>query len=532
MPGFEFHPFLQSHEIPNKKSHETSGQEAVLNESENERGKISSNKNIFQPHDQRLVKGAIPFNASGIAQYMETESENETAVNTFQEYEESVSAKTTAKILQFPVKERPFDTQDKLDFINHPVLKENAKLHYEAEAKAKAQENIRLFRSANVEKITGFLLEDKIVDFEFAKEIEKTKQEYATQLADASFLTYKHWKILTGLRLFNKETLEHSIGTFVILKEKINRLPNLKKEIASEGINIEQLFCSALLHDEGKIAIPDFILNSKVTDHEWAIALAMLEDEEKDEIFIKIFEDKNFSIPDSARHDPGALAEILEEKRIRAVEYVPIKSILTADQLIELENYGFSGEMPLKKIMEAHEKKSEEILQKLGFVVEAMLAGNHHNYLYKDKKLGEKPASLSALHISIEISSTIIHLADVQHALSGDRTYHHKNPMLRILAFLVDDARKGKILPGLTAAWIRDEMNKMNKGYLEEIRNMSAPHQDPKYLKQRKEELELIEEFLEDNLDEQFSGGQSPFPKRDVVKKITPSDFEETKLAA
>lgn len=499
----EFHPFLESHEIPNSKKETPSQNEASFEQIENK-----SEKKFHRPFDK---KTALPFNRANFVSYKEIPNESETQ------------------------SERPIINHDQKDFRvfnaakqkillhNHPAIRENERLHQDAKRIAKAEENKRLFKSGNIEKIIEFLQEDKIVDFEFAKEIEKTKTEYATELAGAQFLNQKHWKLLTGIRFFSKETFEHSIGTFLILKKAIKEMPEIEKEIINEGVSIEQFLWSGLSHDCGKMAIPSFILNSKTSDHEWAVGLAMLEDEEKNEIFIKIFDDKGFVILDEAKNDPTRLAEILEEKRIRAVEYVPIKTILNSDQLLEMSKLGIDSQLPLKKIMEIHEKKSEEILKSLGFVVEAMLAGNHHNYNYLDKKLGEKPTSLSVLHIGIEISSTIIHLADVQHAMSGDRSYHHKQPKLRILAFLVDDAEKGKINPRITAIWLKNEISKMSPGYLDEIRNMSAEHQDPKYLKQRNAELELIEEFIENNLDSH----SKPFYQKPNISTLNHADNYE-----
>lgn len=475
----DFHPFLESHEIPNKKEIETSNQEASIKVANKE-----SEKKFDRPFDK---KPSPPFHKASFVSYKEISAKNLTE----SENQENENVKDF----------RIFNTaKQKILLHNHPAIRENQRLHEEAERIARSQQNKKLFGSGDTEKITNFLQENKVVDFEFAKEIEKTKQEYASQLAEATFLTHKHWKLLTGIRIFSKETFEHSIGTFLILKNAINEMPELQNQIMEEGVTIEQFLWAGLAHDSGKMAIPKFILDSKTTDREWAVGLAMLDDNEKDELFIKIFDDKGFVIPDDAKHDPEKLAEILEEKRIRAVEYVPIKTILTSDQVEEISKIGLDSNLPLKKIMGIHEKKSEEILKTLGFVIEAMLAGHHHNCSYIDKKLGEKPASLSALHIGIEISSTIIHLADVQHAMSGDRSYHHKQPKLRILAFLVDDAEKGKIHPQITALWLKNELSKMSSAYKEEIRNMSAKHQDPHYLKNRKEELELIEEFILDNL--------------------------------
>lgn len=509
----DFHPFLESHEIPNKKEIETSQQESIIEVADKK-----SEKKFERPFDK---KPSLPFHKASFVSFKEIHAANDDVGNFHEDSRE-------------PENFRVFNAaKQKILLHNHPAIRENQRLHEEAERIARREQNKKLLRSGDTEKIIKFLQEDKVMDFEFAKEIEKTKQEYALQLADATFLNQKHWKLLTSLRIFSKETFEHSVGTFLILKKAITEMPELQNQIIEEGVTIEQFLWAGLAHDSGKIAIPKFILDSHTTDREWAIGLAMLDEEEKDEIFIKIFYDKGFVIPDEAKHEPEKLAEILEEKRIRAVEYVPIKTILTSDEIETMSKIGLDANTPLKKIMAIHEKKSEEVLKNLGFVIEGMLAGHHHDCSYVDKKLGEKPASLSALHIGIEISSTIIHLADVQHAMSGERSYHHKQPKLRILAFLVDDALKGKIMPQITALWLQNELSKMSPGYLNEIRNMDAKHQDPQYLKQRNEELELIEEFILDNLSSEKSNlpGPKSFTSQSELQYADNYDDEHLKRA-
>ncbi|EKE18528.1 MAG: hypothetical protein ACD_9C00307G0005 [uncultured bacterium] len=466
----------------------------------------------FYPHDKKIPFGSLPF-----IEYK--------AIANNEEVKEKENQAPSA--LKMPL--RPFDAKySARKFTANPILEENRKLHIATEIKQQSEANKKLFKSGKIKEISEFLLNEKVHDLEFEKEINKTKEEYGEQLSSATFLNNKDWKILTGIKLFNKETLEHSIGTYLVAKEKIEkRLKELGIEIQQEGATLEQFYRACLFHDVGKMAIPEFILRNETTDHEWAIGLAMLNENEKDEIFIRIFDERGLTITDDIRHDPDALADFFEENRIRAVDFVPIKSILNKQQLEQFEEMGLDPNKPLKKIMELHEKGSEEILKNLGFVIESMLAGNHHNYNHKDKKLGEKPVSLSILHISIEISSTILHLADVQHALNGGRSYHHKQPMLRILAFLIDDAKRGKILPDITALWIKDELSKMNSAYLHEVRTMSASHQDAKYKKQRRMELELIEDFLEENLHEKIISGL-PSQKINPTEKTGYADnYEE-----
>lgn len=463
MPGFEFHPFLESHEIPNKK---TSPKEDSLK--------------VFQPFDKR--NQAAPFNASGIAEYEILSSDEEEA-----EIKKEPQEIPTA---------RPFDTNGKISLADHIGLKENERLHKEAESKDKTEKIKRLFKSSDTKKITVFLSGEDSESLEFANEIEITNQIYKSDLVDLNFLDNNDWKILTALRLFHQETLEHSIGTYLVAKEKIEKLGELGKEIIHEGVSLDQFYRACLFHDIGKMAVPDFILNSKTNDRKWAMGLAVLEEKEKDEIFVRIFDEKGIVIPDNVRDNPEAMADFLEINRIRAVNYVPIKTDLTQDEIIKLNYQGLSEEDSLLEIMAIHERKSEDILKDLGFVIEAFLAGNHHNHHNADKKLGEKPISLSAMHLSIRFASTILHLADMKQALESKRSYHSAHDLLRILAFSVDEAKNNSIDSKLTSIWILDETLKIPSEDLEKVRNMSSPGLDENKLKKQKEDLKAIEEFL------------------------------------
>jgi HD-GYP domain-containing protein (c-di-GMP phosphodiesterase class II) len=362
------------------------------------------------------------------------------------------------------------------------------------------QEKIKnFFKSGNLEEISSFLADKKIEDIAFHKEVSRIKEAYGEILSSADFLTHQDWRVLTAIELFDKTTLEHSIGTFTVAKQKIEeRLQGLGKEIVHEGVDLNQFYRSCLFHDIGKMAIPEFILNNSTSDNNWVIGFMMLEEDEQDKLLVE----NEIIVPDAIRNNPDEMKKFFAENRIRAVKFVPIKSVLEPKKIEEMKARDLDPEKSLMEIIRIHEKKSEEILLKIGYVVEALLTGNHHNYQHKDEKLGAKPVSLSAVHISGEISSNLIHLADIQQALSGDRSYHHKQPVLRILTFLIDDAENGVIDKNITSLWIKDELEKMNPAYLNEVRNMKALHQHHDYLKSRHMELELIDEFLQNNLSE------------------------------
>jgi hypothetical protein len=281
-------------------------------------------------------------------------------------------------------------------------------------------------------------------------------------------------------------------------------------EIAHEGVALDQLYRACLLHDIGKLAIPGFILNNEANDKDWINCFILLPPDEQDEILVN----NNIFAADEIRHDPGKMYEFLSRNRKRAVKFVPVKAILDDKQKAFLIENDFDPEKSLGEIMQIHEEKSEQILKKLGFVIEALLAGHHHDCKYKDEALGAKPKSLTALNIAIEIASNLIHFGDVQDALNGDRSYSHKQPMLRIMAFLVDHAESGNTDPALTAHWINDELKKMSPEYLNEIRNMTSKHQHHDYLQQRNEELLLIYDFLSDNLPENHQDHEEQMDSR------------------
>ena len=418
----------------------------------------------------------------------------ENLVPSFKLPEKPIPSSNDGSLVASVEKIRSFDVGHKAtDFTGSPFVRENAQLKIEREITKNKQELSDLFKSGNIENITDLLKEKEVLNLEFNKEIKITKEKYSEQLSAATFLNNNDWKILTGLKIFNESTLEHSIGTYLVIKEKIEeRLKDLGQEIVHEGVQFEQLYRACLLHDIGKMAIPEFILDSKTTDEDWVRCFMMLDENEQDDILVK----NKTIVPDAIRDDVDEMINFFEKNRIRAVKFVPVKAILNEKQIKMLENLGMNSNDPLRTIMQIHEEKSEEILNSLGYVIESMLAGNHHNYKHVSKKLGEKPSSLSAIHISTEIASNILHLGDVQQALNGDRAYHHKQPMLRILAFLIDDAENGTIDPEITAKWIADELKKMSPQYLSEIRSKNASHQDAKYIQERHDELLDIENFI------------------------------------
>jgi len=264
-------------------------------------------------------------------------------------------------------------------------------------------------------------LEDKGL---FAAEVERVKAKCLTadekhNLKEAEFLTEKDWQILTVIELYDAVTFDHSLETYHIAKEKIEKeldngvvISNLIKE---EGVSLETFYRSCLMHDVGKISIPKFILNNK------------------------------------------ADVEISHRSRL--------KDLLTADQiakLLEIDPAGkFSLEKTIAEAMQVHESESKRYLEGEGYNREAFLASTHHNYGRVRIEEMRFPVSHTTLHISDKIS-TLLRLADMESAMRQKaRPYKDDMGKVKTLYHLVEDLKadmdRGLIDPMVTELWISDE---------------------------------------------------------------------------
>jgi len=379
---------------------------------------------------------------------------------------------------------RPFDARfGAPDFISHPMLKENSELRLVQE-KEEAKKNIeKILFSGNLEEIIRFLQEEKNEDDVFLLEIERVKKEYASELSSATFLNEKDWKILTALEIFDKGTFEHSVRTYLIAKEKLEtRLTDLGHEIEAEGVILKQFYVACLFHDIGKLSIPKFILNSVIHDNVWTHLFMELPHEQQDEILTDNF----LPVPDEYRNDHEKLHAFFEENEFRAVSAVPIGEAYTKpEEVAIMKERNIDVTLSLTKIMEPHEKNSKYILKKIGYGLEAILAGSHHSYNANDDSY-EMPISISALQLGVQ--SAIMHFADLEDALSSDRSYGEKKPFMRKINIMLKHANEGNLpMKQVAASWINDDLKEISREdllaaseYLKSVNNFLAEHIEKK----------------------------------------------------
>ncbi|MEK7555719.1 MAG: HD domain-containing protein [Patescibacteria group bacterium] len=304
----------------------------------------------------------------------------------------------------------------------------------------------------------------------FDEQIKRVKEQ-----AFIGFLTPENWKMLTALELFDKGTFEHSVETYHIARNKIEKVLDgqviIAKLIEQEGVLLEQFYRACLFHDIGKIEIPNFLINNKLTDGDWMdILCRMVCEEHNEELSRAVIKKTGLSL--GALSDEQHLRAVFAEKLLRAVKLVPVKEALTGEEIEELKARGFSPDMSLSKILEAHEEASERILREAQFDIEGKLVGQHHNY--KGKKIDEMevPVATSSLCISVSLAD-VMHLADVQQALQQHRSYKTKQSKICMLATLAHQAELGYVSEYIAYLWINDEMKDISPEELQSEGNQA-----------------------------------------------------------
>jgi len=235
---------------------------------------------------------------------------------------------------------------------------------------------------------------------------------------EVDFLNQRDWEMLTVLELFDLVTFEHSLNTHKIAKDKIERVLDDELVIAdfiqNEVMDLNRFYRACLLHDIGKVKIPKPVLN-KVFHEDWDL---------------------------------------------------PVADVLDETDIENVKDMGFDIGSSSNEIMKHHEKFSERILAEAGLEIEAVLAGQHHNYEGKSSEELKMPLSSSALCISLNLAD-IVHLADVQQALEQERPYKQKAAKISVLAVLVSHAKQGLVDKYITYLWVKDELKTLTDKEME-----------------------------------------------------------------
>jgi len=345
-----------------------------------------------------------------------------------------------------------FDKEYENESVDTAVLESEINLAQELEARSIA-------KSGDYAEIVRLLEEKKLLE----EQMRRVKEGMGEEAGEFSFLSPEEWKILTVMELFDKSIFEHGVNTYKIAKGKVEKvLENgivLARLIEKEGVSLDSFYRACLLHDVGKIEIPSFLIHNTLTERDWLMRLSELACDNEDEDIRRMLSE-NADMKEGDFANVENLRGALERVHARAVEFVPVKTALSFEEVTELMERGFSPDEPLLKIMEEHEKASERILSEAGLIIEGKLAGEHHNYDKKESDELNMPTSRTSLKISSSLAS-VMHLADVQEALTKKRPYKENFSKLRMLAILAEQSMDGYIDQYVAYLWIHDELESL-----------------------------------------------------------------------
>lgn len=319
------------------------------------------------------------------------------------------------------------------------------------------------------------------------------KELYEQELSEAKFLTSADWKMLSILWLYDPETAAHSVQTYRIARERIDRpielkehdiVINLAEEFSREGVNEEVFLRACLLHDIGKLSIPIEVLTNHITDSECADILYENYGSLEDAVRNALSYAPSQELPESAE----ALLQALHSVHIRPKALVPMRLLLSPGQEESvargLARHGLTLDDSLLTIMQIHDGYSRSILLEQGLQVESALAGAHHRHREEYSPTPYK-ITIGTLQVSVDLAD-IIHLVDVTQAMESRRYYKYPGSNIKVLAVLVEHAMDDLVDPLLTYLWVADEMGKMSQRI--------NPGEESAYL--------IIKQFLETSREE------------------------------
>lgn len=281
-----------------------------------------------------------------------------------------------------------------------------------------------------------------------------TQKEYETCLEQAEFLTEHDWEMLTLIRLYSPDLLTHSIETFTLAKEKIESIfignETIAQMIERENVSLTEFYRACLLHDIGKLNIPEPILNYTLVPGDWFALSKILREEVPNKHILHYL-----GLENESTQTPEHMVETLIQSEISPVTMLPVCKLLTEDEQTLLHTRGISLDLTLREVLELHEPASFAILKDVGLVTEAYIAGQHHNYA---KHSYRYPISSQTVGIHADLSD-LLHLADEEQALRSKRAYKPAFSHAKACALLAKDAEKGSVNEELTALWIQHDFN-------------------------------------------------------------------------
>jgi len=252
-------------------------------------------------------------------------------------------------------------------------------------------------------------------------------------------------------QIFDKDplTFKHSAAVTEII-DKV--WPEFSEEFERRGIKYRNMIDSGILHDVGKLALPDCILQGTFTRQQFADMFKGFSGEQPDRAT-------------SLLRNKGLLSEKrtvddLSDETLQRLDYrdlVPLDFCFRDDPaaMAEIIQYRLDPHMTFFDALKIHESKSREIIGELHVPNKervAAAAGSHHNYGARVKM----DSSHSDLNNEALIDWTeVLRLSDMLDAMVGDRRYQKSLSVPEALEQINEFTRQGLFKKDIAERWVR-----------------------------------------------------------------------------
>lgn len=302
----------------------------------------------------------------------------------------------------------------------------------------------------------------------------------------AEILNEEEIKYLAMLKQKDEITFTHSLEVLNAGKEKLRIFGH---DLEKEGVSDKNFLKACILHDIGKINLPDCILKAAISHSNF------------ENIFFK-FKKQNPDFIDNRLREMKLLKETQgindfsnDEIKKMVLDYRDLVSLeflfaQEPEKLQEINDYGINPlTNSLFDVIRGHEEQSRKIIQNMETVADkkivAEIAGSHHGY--KITHDGPFPVSKQVLRLTV-LANELLHLADVYAALRQKRLYKERLSEMESLFILAEETQKGLFNKQIAKRWIKDSIENLEK------KNYDFSNEDKKKYKTIKEFVETKEE--------------------------------------
>lgn len=347
--------------------------------------------------------------------------------------------------------------------------------------------------------------------------------------------------------LYREELYRHSLGVFCVAAEAYASVLSIRAGGGEAALDLEDRLSSevggkslketrreflraSLIHDLGKISIPEFVVYNPITDRQsFEVLKENPSSAETESILLRFSNEPGFPVSVASEGGEGANKKInfsLEEReRIfswlegrRVNPRMPVGILVAMDEnnklpqeerLKKLQEMGIDPKARFEDVLNGHERQSGILI---GLIendsILKGLAESHHNkehvirYLVASVSSGNEVLHnwLLEHHISHEqvsdvppadIGPSFLHISDVWEAIRAKRAYKDPLPLDQSLAILVSETIREELNPKVAAFFIDFQIGKYFGGETSDDhwRSWNTSDASPKF-------KTMVEDFL------------------------------------